>query len=499
MGVLHPSLYQVNTRLLLSRISKPGKRAGLSEIPAEYWHWLRSMGMDYVWLMGVWNTNEIGFEVERQDWEITKYTSILPDLREEDLRGSPYAIDRYILDPQMGEMADLATLKGIVNKAGLKLILDFVPNHFGAHSELIRTHPEVFMQGTEVQMEKYPGVFFKHASGGIFAHGKDPNFDPWMDTVQVDYRSSGSRAFIRQALVDVAAYCDGLRCDMSMLLQKHVFRRTWGFAGGTTSFSDWETPFWPSAINVVREDNPDFIFIAECYWSMEQEMLDHGFDYTYDKALLDKMINGNVHAMKWHLGASADYQNRSVRFLENHDEEPVQTTMHQEKHFAASVLVAHMPGMRFYHGGQWEGKRTLVPVQLRRRPNEPVCRCLLSGSLDRNWKNTILPGMTEINCLCTWMHYQLLLKKTNTPILKKGDWAFIEFRAGMPGNDSHEQLFGYVWRYRQKQLIVIVNFSGQAASGVFAFPGKDLSAELPAQGDGYLVQLRPYRYLRIQP
>ncbi len=484
MNVMHPSLYQVNTRLLLSRISKDRSRAKLLDIPQEYWKWLREIGMDYVWLMGVWNTNEIGFRVERQDWELKKYTSVLPDFTEDDLRGSPYAIDQYRLDPQMGKAKDLKVLKHRINDAGLKLILDFVPNHFGAHSSLIGKFPEVFLQGNETSMKNHPRTFFRHASGRIFAHGKDPNFDPWMDTIQVNYASQAARAFMQQVLIGISEYCDGLRCDMSMLLQKHVFQRTWGHLVDPGQMEEWDDPFWSEAIQEVKETKPDFIFIAECYWSMEQEMLDHGFDYTYDKALLDKMISGNVHEMRWHLRASADYQNRSVRFLENHDEAPVQTTMHQEQHFAASMLIAHMPGMRFYHGGQWEGKRVLVPVQLRRRPTEPNCECLLTETMDDDWKDTLLPGITDINCLCTWMHYQRLLKHTNSNILKQGKWEFIEFEPVNPDDDTHQNLFGYIWKRGRKSVTFVVNFSPVLSKGRY----------LDDDGGYAPISLRPFRY-----
>jgi hypothetical protein len=492
--VIHPSLYQINTRLLLSRLSNPAKRATLRDIPAKYWKWLRKKGMDYVWLMGVWNTNEKGFEVQRQEWELEKYKSVLPDLQEEDLRGSPYAIDKYILDPEMGSESDLLYTKDLINKAGLKLILDFVPNHFGAHSSLILSHPEVFLQGSVQQLAEYPNIFFRHDSGGIFAHGKDPNFDPWMDTIQVNVGSKKARDFMTELVTDISNYCDGLRCDMSMLLQKHVFQRTWGQFLDSQQMADWVQAFWPHTIQKVKHVRPDFLFIAECYWSMEQEMQDHGFDYTYDKALLDKMLSRNVHDLKWHLRSDKTYQQKSVRFLENHDEAPVQTTMHQDQHFASAVLIGHLPGMRFYHFGQWEGRRLHIPVQLRRGSKEIKYQCLISNRMQDIAEKTFFNGITNVVCLCTWWHYQELLKQTRIEVLKSGDWELMEFQSLNDQDNSFNQLIGYLWTKGKQKRVVIVNYSDRASQGTFDLKDIDATTLRKTKEGKFAIQLLPFKY-----
>lgn len=492
--VIHPSIYQINTRLLLSRLSTPANRAQLNDIPVDYWKWLSKKGMDYVWLMGVWNTNEKGFEVDRQEWEIDKYQSVLPDFKEEDLRGSPYAIDQYILDPQMGKNGDLSKLKKVINSAGIKLILDFVPNHFGAHSSLIESNPEIFLQGTEEQLKTHPKIFFRHQSGNIFAHGKDPNFDPWMDTIQVNIGSKAARKFMSDCILDLSNYCDGLRCDMSMLLQKHVFQRTWGQFSDQQQMVRWSEDFWPNAIQRVKDISSEFLFIAECYWSMEQEMQDHGFDYTYDKAMLDKMLSRNVADMKWHLRADKQYQHRSVRFLENHDETPVQATMPQDQHFASAVLMGHLPGMRFYHFGQWEGRRLHIPVQLRRGSKEIKYQCLISSRLETQAKKTFFNGITEVVCLCTWWHYQELLKLSSKAVLKSGEWQFIEFLPFGDKDESFNQMIGYLWKKGKKKRLFIVNYSDRVSQGVFDLKDIDTTTLKKVDQQKYMIQLLPFKY-----
>lgn len=77
-------------------------------------------------------------------------------------------------------------------------------------------------------------------------------------------------------LLRIAAQCDGVRCDMAMLLLPEVFARTWHRE---------MAPFWSAVIPRVRERVPGFTFMAEVYWDLEWTMQQQGFDYAYDKRL----------------------------------------------------------------------------------------------------------------------------------------------------------------------------------------------------------------------
>ena len=87
------------------------------------------------------------------------------------------------------------------------------------------------------------------------------------------------------ALAQIAGLCDGVRCDMAMLLLPEVFERTWGIQAG---------PFWPRAIDAVRQRHPGFLFMAEVYWDLEWTLQQQGFDYTYDKRLYDRLRDGHA-------------------------------------------------------------------------------------------------------------------------------------------------------------------------------------------------------------
>ena len=112
-------------------------------------------------------------------------------------------------------------------------------------------------------------------------------------------------------LLKIAGQCDGVRCDMAMLVLPDVFERTWGRRAPL---------FWPRATERVRERVPGFCFMAEVYWDLEWTMLQQGFDYAYDKRLYDRLREGHARPVREHLLAGLDYQDKLARFLENHDE-----------------------------------------------------------------------------------------------------------------------------------------------------------------------------------
>ncbi len=152
-----------------------------------------------------------------------------------------------------------------------------------------------------------------------------------------------------------AALCDGLRCDMAMLVLPEIFERTWGL---TTQ------PFWPDAIARVKQSHPDFTLLAEVYWDLEAGLLQQGFDYAYDKRLYDSLRSQDAGPVHKNLAAEPAYQARLARFLENHDEPRAAKTFAPGPHQAAALIAFFAPGLRFFQHGQLEGSQLRLPVQL---------------------------------------------------------------------------------------------------------------------------------------
>jgi glycosidase len=367
--VNHPILYEINTRCWLRELSEQqGGRITLANVPeAEFTRW-RRLGFTHLWLMGVWTTGPRcrALSLKSRSLQDT-FNKILPGWTEDDVPGSPYAIGAYEVPAALGGEAGLKTFREKLNAVGLKLLLDFVPNHVGLDFSWVTERPQLFVQSPV----KVPGTSEQQTSAGPrwLAHGKDPNFPLWSDTVQLDYRRTETRAAMIELLQSVARRCDGVRCDMAMLLLNDIFIKTW--AHFPTSAPDPNSEFWPEAISSIKKTSPNFLFLAEVYWDLESRLQSLDFDYTYDKTVYDRLIDHHyADLQKYLLDEPPEQLARGAHFLENHDERRIASILSPGEHRAAALLMLSMPGMRFLYEGQLEGWRIKVPVQLGRWPKE---------------------------------------------------------------------------------------------------------------------------------
>ena len=367
----NPLLYEVNTRCWLREwAEREGRKLTLATIPeAELQGW-QEWGFTHIWLMGVWETSSQSRMQAQEDPQLRGlYDEVLPGWREEDVPGSPYAIDEYEVAKSLGGNRALEKLRGRLAKRGMKLILDFVPNHFGLGHRWAKTRPDWFVNGGEGNQGVVPVE--TPAGPRWLALGKDPNFPPWPDTLQIDYRRPAVRAAMIRILGRIASQCDGVRCDMAMLVLNEVFARTW--AHQPLEAEPPTAEFWVEAIAAVREQAPEFVFLAEAYWGLEGRLQELGFDYTYDKHVYDCLMHHQLGELQRHLGeAPASYVARSAHFLENHDEPRVATRLSPAEQWAAALVILGLPGMGFLQEGQLTGARVRVPVQLGRRPREAM-------------------------------------------------------------------------------------------------------------------------------
>lgn len=430
-------IYEINTRVWLKRFNKGEKKAALKDVPKSYWEKLKQLGIDYVWLMGIWQT--CSSTVKKycfEDYLIDEYKRALPDWTEEDVIGSPYAIDKYEINPLIGTTKELVDLRKKLNSIGLKLILDFVPNHFNVESNYVKTNPEYFIQVSEQEYDKDTDTFFADSEGRniFFAHGRDPNFPSWKDTIQLNYFSTQTRKFMTDNLLTVAGLCDGVRCDMAILILNGIFEKTWGAAVDREKRTPGDDEFWLTAISEVKKKHPEFVLIAEAYWNLEWTLQQLGFDYTYDKRLTDRLKHENAQTIRAHLLADETFQKKSVRFIENHDEERAVTALGYEKSKAAAVIISTLYGMSFYYDGQFEECTVKLPVQLGREP--------------------IHESNAEL-----YEFYVRLLKITSDAIFRKGDWKLLEAQSSGGGDNTYENILIWQWTFAGNNKLVAVNYS----------------------------------------
>ena len=484
---MNENIYEINTRVWLKRFLSDNGSPTIKDVPQEYWTNLRDLGIDYVWLMGVWKTNdsvikEYCFEPDL----FSGYMKALKDFKEDDVIGSPYSIDSYEINPLMGTREDFLELKNFLNSIGIKLVYDFISNHFSVHSSLIKSNPEMFLSIGEEFYNRDPHTYFKSEfhENKYFAHGRDPFFPAWQDTIQLNFFNPETRKFIIDTLKDLTEICDGVRCDMAMLSLSNVFDNTWS---GALNFGGFEKPkveFWKECIDEVKAERNDFVFIGEAYWDLEWELQKMGFDYTYDKKLLDRLKVGQISEIKGHLEADKEYQKKSVRFIENHDEDRAMTSLGKDKSKAAAVIMSTINGMRLYYDGQFDGKKIKLPVQLGREPKEGFDDC-----------------MARL--------YDNLLKITNNEIFKLGDWELLETKEAWEGNKSHKNFLVWLLTYEARKRLVVVNYSREVAHcridlDVSNYPGKFKLKDVlnsktfyrktdEVQSEGLFIELGPFK------
>ncbi|MEV5898570.1 alpha-amylase family glycosyl hydrolase [Streptomyces sp. NPDC052127] len=438
-------LYEINTAVWLGELSgRYGRRVTLGEVPGEAWDEIALPGVDTVWLMGVWERSPAGLRIALSDEALrTSFRAALPDVTEADIAGSPYCVRDYVVDASFGGPEGLAEARAELAARGLRLILDFVPNHVAPDHPWVTRHPDRLIRGgTADDLSRTPGDFME-SDGRILARGRDPFFPPWPDVVQLNAFGADLRTATVDTLVSIGDQADGVRCDMAMLPMNDVFAKTWGDRAGPVPAED----FWPYVLPRVRERHPDLLFVAEAYWDLEWALQQQGFDHCYDKRLYDRLLHEDAESVRAHLGADLTYQRGLVRFLENHDEPRAAAALPGARGRAAAVAVATLPGATLWHEGQFEGRRVRPPVFLARRPREPVDEPLRA------------------------FHHRLL---TAAAAVRRGEWRPL-VPTGRPDDDTHRGLLAWTWTHADARHLVVVNQSDRPARARLSLPWDDLA------------------------
>jgi hypothetical protein len=441
----YPTLYEINTWVWLFELSgKTGRPVDLGSVPETEWDAIAKFGFDAVWFMGVWERSPAGIAIANKNMSlVANFRRALADFQPEDNVGSPYCIRRYLVDPHLGGPGGLAIARGELTKRGMNLLLDFVPNHVAPDHPWVLEQSECFIRGTTEEARRNPASYIE-VQGNFYACGQDPNFPAWPDVLQLNAFQPGLRQAASETLSSIAAQCDGVRCDMAMLLLNQIFERTWGGRAGPRP----PTEYWCDVIPAVKRAHPDFCFMAEAYWDLEWELQRQGFDFCYDKRLYDRLEQGHAESIRLHLCADLAYQEKLVRFLENHDEPRAAAVFSGAKERCGAVTVSTLPGATLFHEGQFEGRKARVPVFLRRRPAEAVDEDLQA-------------------------FYIKLLAAIDAEIFRQGEWKLCQC-SGWPDNPSFQHLVAWNWVKGKDRRLIVVNLSDQAAQGRVRLPGQDI-------------------------
>ena len=316
----------------------------MNDINAQVLRQVRSLGITHIWYTGVIRhataTDYTAYAIPRQHPSVVKGRA-----------GSPYAIaDYYDIDPDLAEdvarrMEEFRALVRRTHEAGLKVIIDFVPNHVAREYRSICKPQGVRDLGQDDDTSKHfdPQNNFYYCPGASLEPAFDledyeerparctgndcfhpyPGVNDWYETVKlnygVDYTGGGSHHFDPSPstwtkMVDILLFwaaegVDGFRCDMAEMVP---------------------TAFWSYASQRLKAAHPEAILIGEVYNpALYRAYIASGFDYLYDKVGMYDCLRGVVCQQRaaseitaqWQ--ATDDIRDRMLYFLENHDEQRI--------------------------------------------------------------------------------------------------------------------------------------------------------------------------------
>jgi hypothetical protein len=440
MGMAKLIIAEINTWVWLDDLEqKYGKPLTLDSIPSEEWDEFEKLGFNAIWFMGIWCRSPLGKKISQENTSLyDEYSRSYPDWKREDLPGSPYCIKEYTVDKRFGGNPSLKVARCELQRRKIKLILDFVPNHIALDHKWIDTHPDYLISGDDLEFLRSPRDFFQ-TMRGVFANGRDPFFPPWQDVAQLNAYSKGYRKAAANVLTQIGQLCDGVRCDMAMLMLNRVFSYTWQSRAGETP----STEFWNDIIPEVKITHPEMIFIAEAYWGLEWDLQQVGFDFCYDKLLYDRLMQETAETIRLHLQADIGFQSHLLRFIENHDEDRAATRLTTPRLKAASVLMAALPGACLFYEGQWTGRKIRNHILLGRRQKEQV--------------------NTEI-----LVFYKKLIPEMGK-ILTDSEWQMCSVN-GWGDNQTCCDVLAFTWKAKKTKILIIVNYSDHASQGKVTLP-----------------------------
>ena len=300
---LDANIYEVNIRQYTPEGTLDAFRAHLPRLEA--------LGVEILWLMPIYP---------------------ISTTRRKGTMGSYYAISDYsAVNPNFGTKEDFRELVTEAHERGMKLILDFVPNHTGWDHHWLEEHPEYYT---------------RDAAGNVIdpINPETQESWDWTDVADLDYRNQDLQA----AMVDELLYwidsfaIDGYRMDIA---------------------SEVPIEFWAYASEQMRRAKPDIFLLAEAekpsLRNREYFAADYGWEFHH---LLNRLAQGEVaprQLIRWHKEDRTEYDHGfHMQFITNHDENSWNGTVFERmgKNVAPCAVIAFtFDGMPLIYGGQEAG------------------------------------------------------------------------------------------------------------------------------------------------
>lgn len=492
---------------------------------------IRGLGITHVWYTGVirhaTQTDYSEYGIPRQHPAVVKGKA-----------GSPYAItDYYDIDPDLSvnvrrRMSEFDALVRRTHKAGMKVLIDFVPNHVARQYLSIKKPKGVkdLGENDDKGMAFSPRNNFYYCPGQPFepyldlSHGAEepysetpakatgndrfdnrPGVNDWYETVKlnygVDYHYYGGRREVFdpvpdtwKKMTDILLFwagkgVDGFRCDMAEMVP---------------------AAFWHYATSVVKEKYPELLFIGEVYApSQYRNYIANGFDYLYDKVGMYDCIRGistgsqPASSITYQWQSTDDINSHMLFFLENHDEQRAASdffcgdALKAVPGLIVSTLMRSNPFMLY--AGEEYGERGMDKEGFSGRDGrstifdywalDSVCK----GYYDRK-------RLSKEERLLGLIHTRVLNIANRERTVSEGE--FFDLMYVNPASDKFNphRHYAFLRRKEYEMLLVAVNFSGEPcqcevcipehAFDCFKMPEKKVEATDLLTGERTEVELK---------
>lgn len=441
------TVYEITTRPYLYLLSqKLGKTCTLKDIPTSEFDSWKEKGFEWIWFMGVWQLGEYGRQHDLTDPGcISGYNENCPGWTSDDVIGSPYAIVQYSVNTVVGTIDDIKWIREELHKRGMKLMLDFVPNHSAFEAPELKSTPNFYIRA-KPQTELDPNRF--NADG--IAYGREyESQSAWTDVAQYNYFDLDFRKHQIDVLKFIGSVADGARCDMAHCVMNDAFQRCWSEELAAWGYSKPSTEFWIEAIQAVKAVYPNFKFLAESYHDNEAALIGMGFDYAYDKIPYDSLTWNNPQGFIQNIrDRTADYKSHGCYFTENHDEKrAIRNFGDYRKANAAAALLLTLPGLRFFNQEQWNGPANKIDVHLRRaNPEAPIPECVT--------------------------FYNKLFKILQLDCMKLGEFTQLSI-------DGSTTIPAWKYSYGDEHILVTVNYNENQSGGYIQLPDAPEGSGIP--------------------
>ena len=370
--------------------------------------------------------------------------------------GSPYAIRNWFdVDPALAvnldnRMAEFEALVARTHKAGMKVIIDFVPNHVYREYHSYFTTENFYPLGEPLHLPE--SLHSSYVENPALATGNDvfhawPSLNDWYDTVKLNYNNRSTWSKMLQVLrFWVEKGVDGFRCDMVELVPP--------------AFFDW-------AFRALRAKRPDLFFIAEVYGKENyRKYADAGFDLLYDKSGFYDALRGIIRGerpassltQEWQF--QAELQPRMLRFLENHDEQRLACDWIARSGkaglaaFAVALLFNTASFMLYF--GQEFGEQGMEIEGFSRRDGRTSIFDYCSVPSIRRW----LSDKLTIEESVVYKEYCRLLRiATADAIFSKGGTFDLMYANPASGHFDPDRQFAWMRGYAGSAMAIVANFA----------------------------------------